>query len=62
MKEKQGFAKDVMIIGSTGFRTFVDPAGDLHQVIQNCRKLKVMLLNPFGEGEKARAESILNPR
>jgi len=62
MKEEQGFAKDVMIIGSTGFRTFVDPRGDLHQVLRNCRKARVMLLNPFSDGARARAKSILDPQ
>ena len=62
LKEKQGFAKDVLVIGSTGFRTFVDPKGDLHQVIQNCRKAKIMLLNPFGVGAQTRAKSILDPQ
>jgi len=47
LKEEQGFAKDVLVIGSTGFRTFVDPKGDLHHVIQNCRMAKIMLLNPL---------------
>jgi len=61
LKEKQGFARDVMVMGSTGFRTFVDANGDLHQVIQNCREAKIMLLNPFSEGASARAESILAP-
>ncbi len=58
LKEKQGYAKDIMIIGSTGLRTFVDPKGDLHQVLQNCRNAKIMLLNPFSEGARARARSI----
>jgi len=49
-----------MIIGSTGFRTFVDPKGDLHQVVQNCRKARIMLLNPFSEGARARAKSIMD--
>jgi len=61
LKEKQGFAKDVLVIGSTGFRTFVDPKGDLHHVMQNCRMAKIMLLNPFSEGARARAQSILDP-
>lgn len=56
LKEKQGFAKDVLVIGSTGFRTFVDPKGDLHHVMQNCRMAKIMLLNPFSEGARARTE------
>ncbi len=62
LKEKQGFAKDVLVIGSTGFRSMVDPKGDLHQVIQNCRKTKIMLLNPFSEGARARVKSILDPQ
>jgi hypothetical protein len=61
LKEKKGFAKDVLIIGSTGFRTFADPRGDLHHVVQDCRMAKIMLLNPFGEGVKVRAQSILDP-
>ena len=61
LKEQQGFARDVMIMGSTGFRTFVDPKGDLHQVIGNCREAKIMLLNPESEGAKTRARSIVDP-
>lgn len=61
LKEEQGFAKDVMIIGSTGLRTFVDLKGDLHNVIQNCREAKIMLLNPYSEGARIRASSILDP-
>ncbi len=61
LKEKQGVARDIMIIGSTGFRTFVDPKGDLYNVVQNCREAKIMLLNPYREGAKIRASSILDP-
>lgn len=61
LKEEQGFARDVMIIGSTGLRTFADPKGDLHNVIQNCREAKIMLLNPYSEGARIRASSILDP-
>ena len=60
-KEKQGFAREIMCIGSTGFHTFVDPQGDLHHVIQSCREAKIMLLNPYSEGASARAKSILDP-
>jgi hypothetical protein len=58
LKEQHGVAKNVMLIGSTGFTTFVDPAGDLHQVIQKCRGAKIMLLDPSGEGASSRARSI----
>jgi hypothetical protein len=61
LKERQGIARDVMIVGSTGFRTFVDPRGELHHVIQNCREARIMLLNPDSEGATVRAKSILNP-
>jgi hypothetical protein len=61
LKESQGIARDVMVISSTGFRTFVNPDGELHLVIQNCRKAKIMLLNPNGEGARVRAKGIPNP-
>ena len=61
LKEKQGIARDIMVIGSTGFRTFVDPKGDLHEVIKNCREAKIMLLNPYSEGASIRATSIPEP-
>ncbi len=61
LKEKQGFSRDVMLIGSTGFGTFVNSEGDLHNVIKNCREAKIMLLNPFGEGVSIRSKSIPSP-
>lgn len=57
-KKQQGFAKDVLLLGSTGWNTFTDPASDMHHVIQNCREAKILLLNPFGEGASFRAKSI----
>ncbi|MBI3773209.1 MAG: hypothetical protein HY272_10990 [Gammaproteobacteria bacterium] len=61
LKEEHGIAKDVLLIGSTGFDTFVTQEGDLHQIIQNCREAKIMLLNPSSEGANFRAKSIPNP-
>ena len=61
LKKKQGYARDMMIISSTGFRTLVDVKGDLHDVLKNCREAKVMLLNPYSEGARARADGILDP-
>jgi hypothetical protein len=60
-KKRQGLARDIMVVGSTGFRTFVDPKGDLHKVIKNCREAKIMLLNPYSEGARTRAQAILHP-
>ena len=61
LKESQGIGREIMVISSTGFRTFVDPKGELHQVIQNCREAKIMLLNPNSEGATVRAKSIPDP-
>lgn len=61
LKEKQGVLRNVMIIGSTGFRTFVDPSGDLHTVVRKCRGAKIILLNPSDEGAGLRARSMQSP-
>ncbi|MHB8883066.1 MAG: hypothetical protein ACYC69_16345 [Thermodesulfovibrionales bacterium] len=61
IKEKQGIGRDIMLIGSTGFRTFAEKGGDLHAVIQGCREARIMLLNPCGAGASIRARSILDP-
>ncbi len=61
LKERHGVARDVLLVGSTGSSTFVDPDGDMHNVIQNCREAKIMLLNPSGEGASVRAKSIPDP-
>ena len=60
LKESQGIARDIMVIGSTGCRTFAEEKGDLHHVVKNCREAKIMLLNPYSEGADIRAKSILD--
>jgi hypothetical protein len=61
LKEKQGSGRNIMLMGSTGFTTFVDPSGDLHQIVRNCRGAKIMLLDPSGQGAGLRARSIASP-
>lgn len=61
LKKKHGIARSVMVIGSTGYNTFVDPKGDLHTVLQNCLEAKILLLNPYSQAALARARAILNP-
>jgi len=61
LKEEQGFGRSVMLISSTGLRTFTDQAGDLHEVLKNCREAKVMLLDPLKNGVTARAKSLADP-
>jgi hypothetical protein len=61
LKAARGIAADIMIIGSTGRRTFADSDGELHHAVRNCRRARIMLLNPYGEGAVARARSIPDP-
>jgi hypothetical protein len=61
LKMSQGRAKSAMIIGSTGYNTFVDPRGDLHTVVWKCLEAKIMLLNPYSDAARARANAILDP-
>jgi len=61
LKRSHGYVKDVMIISSTGFRSFVDRRGELHDVLQHCRGAKILLLNPCSDGASARARSIVDP-
>ncbi len=61
LKEEQGSGRNVMVISSTGYRTMVEPSGDLHQVLLNCREAKIMLLNPLKDGVTARARSLADP-
>ena len=62
LKTKQGRAKHIMVIGSTGYNTFVDPKGDLHTVIWKCLEAKILLLNPYSEAARARARAVLDPK
>lgn len=61
LKRKQGFAREILLIGSTGCHSFVEPEGDLYEALQNCREAKIMLLDPFKEGAVTRARSIPDP-
>jgi hypothetical protein len=61
MKSELGFAREVMIIGSTGYRSFVEREGDLHEALLNSREAKIMLLDPLKEGVLMRSRSIPDP-
>ncbi len=60
MKAGQGFEREVLLLGSTGWRTFGDPQGEFHSVLHHCREAKILLLDPRGDGAKIRAKSILD--
>ncbi|MGH7256319.1 MAG: hypothetical protein ACREI3_11135 [Nitrospirales bacterium] len=57
-KVSHGLARTVMIIGSTGHKSMVDPQGDLHAVLKTCLEAKILLLNPFSDGARRRARTL----
>lgn len=59
LKYTHGVGRNVMMIGSTGRKTFVDPQGDLHDVLENCLEAKILLLNPYSEEARLRATTLL---
>jgi len=61
LKTKQGMARDIMLMGSTGYRTFVQPKTDLHETLKNCREAQIILLDPSSEGARIRSKSIPHP-
>lgn len=61
IKEKQGSAREFMLMGSTGYSTFAVPEGDLHHVIQQSREAKILLLDPSSRGARNRAASLADP-
>lgn len=61
LKRAQGQARSVMVIGSTGYRSFVEPPAELRHVLENCLEAKIMLLNPDSPGAKSRANAIADP-
>lgn len=58
LKSAHGLVRNIMLIGSTGYRTFVDPEGDLHDVLKNCMEGKILLLNPYSDAARARARAL----
>jgi hypothetical protein len=47
LKERQGTGRTVLVIGSTGYGTFVDRQGDLYTVLEKCLGAHVLLVNPY---------------
>ena len=61
LKEEQGTARTIMVIGSSGYSTFVDQVGDLSSVLDKCLAAKILLVNPFSQDASARIEAIDHP-
>ena len=61
LKEKQGRGRTIVVIGSTGYGTFVDQDGDLYTVLEQCMGAHILLVNPYSQEATSRIDAILHP-
>ncbi len=61
LKEKHGTGRTVMVIGSSGYGTFVDQVGDLSTVLEKCLGAKILLVNPYSQEASTRIRAIGDP-
>lgn len=61
LKEKHGMGRTVMVIGSSGYGTFVDQVGDLNTVLEKCLGANILLVNPYSQEASTRIRAIANP-
>jgi hypothetical protein len=61
LKEEQGTGRTIMVIGSSGYSTFVDQVGDLSSVLDKCLGAHILLVNPSSSEARARIEAIGHP-
>jgi len=61
LKEEQGTGRTIMVIGSSGYSTFVDQVGDLSSVLVKCLGAKILLVNPYSEEASQRIRAIDHP-
>jgi hypothetical protein len=61
LKEEQSTGRIIMVIGSSGYSTFVDQVGDLSSVLDKCLGAKILLANPYSQVATARIEAIGHP-
>jgi hypothetical protein len=61
LKEEQGTARTIMVIGSSGYSTFVDQVGDLSSVLDKCLGANILLVNPYSQNASARIEAMNHP-
>ncbi|MEE8492499.1 MAG: hypothetical protein V3S25_00525 [Nitrospirales bacterium] len=50
-----------MVMGSSGYGTFVDQVGDLSTVLEKCLGAKIMLVNPYSQEASRRIRAIGHP-
>ena len=61
LKEEQSTGRTIMVIGSSGYSSFVDQVGDLSSVLDKCLGAKILLVNPYSHEATARIEAIGHP-
>jgi len=61
LKEEQGTGRTIMVIGSSGYSTFVDQVGDLSSVLDKCLGAKILLVNPYSQEASTRMLAIAHP-
>jgi hypothetical protein len=61
LKEKQGTGRTLMVVGSTGYGTFVDSQGDLYTVLEKCLGAQILLVNPYSKEATRRIRAIHHP-
>jgi hypothetical protein len=61
LKEKHGTGRTVMVMGSSGYGTFVDQVGDLSTVLEKCLGAKIMLVNPYSQEASVRIRALAHP-
>lgn len=61
LKEEQGTGRTIMVMGSSGYSTFVDQVGDLSSVLDKCLGAKILLVNPYSEEASQRIQAIDHP-
>jgi len=61
LKERHGTGRTIMVIGSSGYGTFVDQVGDLSTVLEKCLGAKILLVNPYSQEASTRVRAIAHP-
>lgn len=61
LKEEQGTGRTIMVIGSSGYSTFVDQVGDLSSVLDKCLGAKILLVHPYSREASRRMLAIAHP-
>lgn len=58
LKAEQGTGRTIMVMGSSGYSSFVDQVGDLSSVLDKCLGAKILLVNPYSQEASARIQAI----